>query len=40
MNGQTILDTEDASYDAYLWNVENCKEQWLAFEGNLMEISQ
>lgn len=36
---QTILDT-GGSYDAYLWHSMHSSEQWLAYEGNLAEITR
>jgi hypothetical protein len=40
LDPQTILDTEDENADAYLWNVRDCKEQWLQFDGELVDIEQ
>lgn len=37
-DGRVILDTEDATADAYLWSSHNCTEAWLQFEGELQEI--
>lgn len=35
---QTILDTADATADAYLWEPMNSSEGWLQYEGKLMDI--
>lgn len=35
---RTILDTEDATADAYLWSSYNASEAWLQFEGELLDI--
>jgi len=37
---QTILDTEDATADAYLWQSMNSSEAWLQYEGELAEIEE
>lgn len=35
---QTILDTEDATADAYLWNTSLSNDAYLQYEGELMDI--
>ncbi len=35
----TILDTDDATADAYLWESKNSIEGWLQFKGSLMNIT-
>lgn len=35
---QTILDTDEASYDAYMWTSQNCSEGWLAYDGPLAVV--
>lgn len=37
-DGTTILDTDEASYDAYLWSSRNCQEGWLAYDGALAVV--
>jgi hypothetical protein len=39
-DGTTILDTDEASYDAYLWSSMNCSEQWLAYDGPLAVVQE
>jgi hypothetical protein len=39
-DGRTILDTKDATHSAYLWESHNCKEGWLAFNGELFPVEQ
>jgi hypothetical protein len=40
LDGKTILDTNDAKADAYMWRSMNASEAWLAFSGELMEIEE
>jgi len=35
---QTILDT-DGTYDAYLWHAMKSSDQWLAYNGPLLDIT-
>ena len=35
-----ILDTNDATADAYLWHSHNSSEGWLQFTGMLMDVTQ
>jgi hypothetical protein len=37
-DGTTILDTDEASYDAYFWSAHNCQEGWLAYDGALAVV--
>jgi hypothetical protein len=37
---QTILDTDEASYDAYLWSSRDCSEQWLAYDGPMAVVQR
>ena len=37
-DGRVILDTQDATADAYLWESHNFQEAWLQFNGTLQEI--
>lgn len=37
---QTILDTDEASYDAYLWSSIDCNEQWLAYDGPMAVVQR
>ncbi len=37
---QTILDTDEASYDAYMWSSVDCSEQWLAYDGPLAVVQE
>lgn len=39
-DGRTVLDCDDADYAAYLWETHNCKEGWLAYDGELLPIEQ
>ena len=34
-----ILDTDDATADAYLWKTTNTGESWLQYEGELAELT-
>jgi N-formylglutamate amidohydrolase len=34
-----ILDTEDATADAYLWKTTNTSEAWLEYKGELATIA-
>jgi hypothetical protein len=36
---QTILDT-GGTHDAYLWHSMESSEQWLAYDGNLKDITR
>lgn len=38
LDPQTILDLE-GRHDAYLWHSMRCSEQWLAYNGNLFELT-
>lgn len=37
---QTILDTEDATGDAYLWHAMRSSESWLQFDGELADLER
>lgn len=39
-DGRIILDCEDATASAYLWDSHNSSEGWLSFDGELMEIKR
>jgi hypothetical protein len=39
-DGRVILETEDATCSAYLWESHNCQEGWLAFDGELAEVER
>jgi len=39
-NGSVILEIEDATHSAYLWEPHNCQEGWLAFDGDLAEVAR
>lgn len=36
---RTILDT-GGSHDAYLWHSQDASEQWLAYDGNLVDVAE
>lgn len=40
LDPQTILDTQAATADGYIWNARNCQEEWLQFEGELLPVEQ
>lgn len=40
LDPRVVLDTDDATADAYLWDTANCNEGWLQFDGELMDIIQ
>lgn len=37
---RSIIDTDLKEYEAYMWESHNCKEGWICFEGDLMDIKQ
>jgi len=39
-DGTTILDTDEASYDAYMWCARNCQEGWLAYDGAMAVVQR
>lgn len=40
LDPQVILDTEDATADAYLWKTTATDEGWLAYKGETVEIKE
>lgn len=40
MDPHVILDTEDATADAYLWDATNPKKGYLQYKGELASIEQ
>lgn len=39
-DNKTILDTKDSVHDAYLWLSMQSDEAWLAYDGDLIDITQ
>lgn len=39
-DGRIILDCDDPTTSAYLWDVYNSSEGWLSFDGELMDIKR
>jgi len=37
-DGRIILDTQDPTHTAYLWESHNANEGWLAYNGELLTI--
>jgi hypothetical protein len=37
---RSILNTDVEKGDGYLWESHNCKEGWLSYEGELLEVIQ
>jgi hypothetical protein len=40
LDPQVILDTDDATADAYLWESHNSSEGWLQYDGELLSIRE
>jgi hypothetical protein len=35
---RSIIDTDLREHDAYMWESHNCKEGWMEFTGELLDI--
>lgn len=39
-DGRIVLDCDDPTASAYLWDVRNSSEGWLSFDGELVDVKR